>query len=109
VAYPFGELNDGTPVTVVNDDIADGPIVVLWSQAAQGAMAFRPVVDGQLTTFEDRNGEIVDVATESVWNVRGEAISGPMQGAQLEPVRQTYVAFWFAWALFQPETTLYTN
>jgi hypothetical protein len=24
-------------------------------------------------------------------------------------VRQTYVAFWFAWALFQPETTLYTN
>ncbi|NBB73761.1 MAG: DUF3179 domain-containing protein [Bacteroidetes bacterium] len=109
VAYPFGELNDGTPVTVVNDDVADGPIVVLWSQAAQGAMAFRPVVDGQLTTFEDRNGEIVDVATESVWNVRGEAISGPMQGAQLEPVRQTYVAFWFAWALFQPETTLYTN
>lgn len=109
VAYPFGELDDGTPVTVVNDEIEGGPTVVLWSQAVQGAMAFRPVVNGQPTTFEDRNGDIVDVATESVWNVRGEAISGPMQGTQLEPVRQTYVAFWFAWALFQPETTLYTN
>jgi hypothetical protein len=107
VAYPFGELDDGSEVTVVNDEIDGSSIVVLWSSAAQGAMAFRPVVNGETTPFEDRNGQIVDTATESVWNISGEAIRGPRQGDRLEPVSQAYVAFWFAWALFQPETTIY--
>jgi hypothetical protein len=100
-------LDDGSDVTVVNDEIDGSPIVVFWSSAAQGAMAFRPVVNGGATVFEDRNGQIVDTATESVWNTNGEAISGPRQGDRLEPVRRAYVAFWFAWALFQPETTIY--
>jgi hypothetical protein len=64
-------------------------------------------VNGETTPFEDRNGQIVDTATESVWNISGEAIRGPRQGDRLEPVSQAYVAFWFAWALFQPETTIY--
>ena len=107
MAYPFGELDDGTPVTVVNGVVSGDEIVVLWSAATQGAMAYHATADGQALTFEDRNGEIVDTETESVWSVDGAAISGPLQGTRLAPVEQAYVAFWFAWALFQPETTIY--
>lgn len=107
VAYPFGALDDGTPRTVINDMVGGEAVVVLWSDATQGAMAYHPVVDGQRLSFEDRDGEIVDAETESVWTVTGEAVSGPMQGTRLEPVDRAYVAFWFAWALFQPETTVY--
>jgi len=107
IAYPFGALDDGTPVTVVQDAIGE-PIVVFWSRAKRGAMAFHPTVNGQSITFEDRNGQIVDAGTESVWTVDGRAIEGPLEGTQLEPVDRAYVAFWFAWALFQPETSIYT-
>lgn len=106
-AYPFGALDDGTPVTVINDVVGGTPVVVLWRSEVQGAMAYRPVVDGQTLTFEDREGAIVDTSTESTWTVAGRAVSGPLQGAHLQKVAETYVAFWFAWALFQPDTQIW--
>ena len=36
----------------------------------------------------------------------GEAISGSLVGSVLEPVADAYVAFWFAWATFHPNTGL---
>lgn len=107
VAYPFGALDDGTPVAVVNDVVGDDAVVVVWHAASEGAMAYHATVDGERLLFEDRNGEIVDANTESVWAVTGEAISGPMQGTRLMPVDRAYVAFWFAWAAFQPETQIW--
>ncbi|MFB6240203.1 MAG: DUF3179 domain-containing (seleno)protein, partial [Gemmatimonadota bacterium] len=50
--------------------------------------------------------EIVDRGTGSTWTLDGRAVDGPLEGARLEPVREAYVAFWFAWALFQPETEI---
>jgi len=35
--------------------------------------------------------------------------SGPLRGQRLEPVAEAYVAFWFAWAAFHRQTTLWTN
>jgi hypothetical protein len=36
----------------------------------------------------------------------GVAISGPMQGTQLQVVDHS-IYFWFAWASFYPETLIY--
>jgi hypothetical protein len=41
-----------------------------------------------------------------VWGVHGVAVEGPLAGRQIEPVPEAYVAFWFAWAAFHPETLL---
>jgi len=81
-------------------------VVVLWSADSRGAMAYRPVVEGQTLAFEDRNETIVDTVSGSTWTVTGTAISGPLAGTQLEGVADAYVAFWFAWALFQPDTEI---
>lgn len=105
-AYPFGLLDDGTSITVINDIVGNTPVVVLWSADSRGAMAYRPVVEGQTLAFEDRNETIVDTVSGSTWTVTGTAISGPLAGTQLEGVADAYVAFWFAWALFQPDTEI---
>ena len=47
----------------------------------------------------------VDDQTSSTWNVLGEAVSGPLAGAQLEAVPHVDT-FWFAWDAFQPDTTV---
>ncbi len=105
--FPFFELDAIGPVRVVHESVAGTPIVVFWDRALQGAMAYQPTLDGQSMTFEARQGRIVDVGTESTWRLDGVAIDGPLAGAHLEPIAEAYVAFWFAWAAFHPETRIW--
>ena len=65
--------------------------------------AFLSQVDGEHLRFE-RDGDVFrDDQTGSIWNVLGEAVSGPHAGVQLQRVRHVDT-FWFAWAAFLPDT-----
>ena len=108
IAFPFGILDDNdAPVRAVHETVDGDEVVVFWHLAYQGAVAFRPFNGGQRLTFAERDGQIVDEETGSTWRVDGRATDGPLAGTQLEPVADAYVAFWFAWATFQPETRLW--
>lgn len=103
VALPFGALDNGSPARVV--EVAPGSMnaVVFWKRTARAAMAFK-----MSSTFTVENGQIVDEETGSVWTIEGRAVGGPRKGEELTPVREAYVAFWFAWAAFHPDTDLWT-
>ena len=53
-----------------------------------------------------RDGEFTDAETGSAWNILGQATAGPLAGQRLTPVVHG-AHFWFAWAAFRPETTIY--
>ena len=72
-------------------------------------MAYRSVRDGQPLTFEVRHERLFDMETGSEWRLDGLAVEGPLAGERLEPVAEAYVAFWFAWAAFQPQTRLWES
>ena len=82
-------------------------MVVFWDRAKQGAMAFRPRAGSRDLTFEARENGLFDTETGSRWRLDGLAEDGVLAGERLEPVADAYVAFWFAWALFQPQTRLW--
>lgn len=110
VAYPFGELDGLGEVAVVEHDgttSAEGTTLVFWNRAAQAAMAYSNIVNGDELSFSVVDGEIVDQETGSVWAVDGVAQSGPLAGEALEGVAEAYVAFWFAWAAFNPDAALW--
>ncbi len=107
-AFPFGEL-DTSPVTVTQAEYNGRPVAVLWDRARVAALAFYTDGAGGPHTLETDDGQFVDAATGSTWNVTGLAVDGPLAGDRLEPVKEAYVAFWFAWAAFHPETRLYAN
>ncbi len=110
VAYPFLELSslDG-PLAVLDDEVAGQPIAVFFEPGSQTAIAYDREVDGQILTFERlMSGEIVDGQTGTTWNLLGEATAGPLQGAALARVPRAYVAYWFAWAAFNPGTRIWT-
>lgn len=118
-AYPFSVLADERAVA---DRVGSRDIVVFYypgttsaldrqaiaeSRDVGAAAVFDPELDGQLLTFSvDEDGQIVDDQTGSVWNTLGEATSGPMEGKQLTPIVHGN-HFWFAWAAFHPETSIY--
>lgn len=107
---------------VINDSIADTPIVVFHLGGARSALdaaqisesredgstgVFKRRLDGKLLTFELRSGDIYDSQTNSRWSITGEAIEGPLKGKQLQLVTSgDYFAF--AWLVFWPDTEMYS-
>ncbi len=107
IAFPFFELDAQGPFEAVRTSVQGQDVVVFWDRARQGATAFRPRAGGRALTFEAREGGFFDAETGSTWRLDGLAIDGELEGERLEPIDEAYVAFWFAWALFQPETLLW--
>lgn len=110
VAFPFGELEDpARPLRVIEHELATGPVVVLWDGDARAAVAFHRDLDGTPLDLTVVGDTFVDLATGSVWSFEGVAVGGPLAGARLRPVQEAFVAFWFAWKAFQPETTVWVD
>jgi hypothetical protein len=106
---------------VVNDQVEDRNMVVFWGlgmasaldsrQISEGrdigsAITFDRTMDGQELTFRFDGENFVDNETESTWDFLGNAVSGPLQGQQLEEVVGVNY-FWFAWAAFKRESRIY--
>lgn len=106
IAFPFGEM-ERAPLLALEQPTPYGRVAVFWDREVAGAAAFLSEVDGQELTFRVEGGQIVDTSTGSVWNLAGDAVEGPLEGRSLEPFAEAYVAFWFAWADFQPETLIW--
>jgi hypothetical protein len=118
VAYPYEVLEEKQ---VVNDSVGGEDILVIWQPGTASALdsvsiaegrdvgaanAYSRQVDGQLLTFSFEDNKIIDDQTSSEWNFLGLAVSGDLDGKQLEPI-VAINHFWFSWAAFKPETRIY--
>ena len=80
--------------------------VAQWNTLA----VFDRRVSGQELTFVMTSPgplTFTDNETGSVWNGKGEAISGPLMGERLDAVEDAFVAFWFAWSIYYPNTRIF--
>jgi len=118
-AYPFSVISTNP---AVNDTVADTDIVILWGGDTADALdageivlaegigtgiAFNRVVGEQILTFTATGEDtFVDAETGSTWDLNGTALTGPLAGAQLDPVVHGN-EFWFAWSAFNPEAAVY--
>lgn len=110
IAIPFGELTGSAETTVIQTQIAGEIVQVLWDREARAAMAFYPrTEDGGDVTLRPEGAGFVDQETGSVWNVEGQAVSGPLAGASLVAHHGAFVAYWFAWSAFHPLTRIWTG
>ncbi len=108
VAYPFSRLNDEP---VINDTIANQPVLVVFDQESAASSVFEREVDGQVLTFTAVSSAtsltLTDAETGSTWGAfSGTATDGPLAGKQLTRHKST-VSFWFGWKDFYPETEVY--
>lgn len=112
IAFPFSELQGQGEATVVPFTHQGESLVLLWESTPGGGMIYRPRTEGPegvSLTFTGEDGRIVDLETGSRWKLNGVAIDGPLLGSRLEPVPEAYVAFWFAWAIFHPQTSVWES
>jgi len=116
VAYPFAFLADHP---VLNDSVGGVDLVAFFDDGTLSAFGgrgqtenvsgsatvFSRVVGNRTLTFELTSSGITDIETGSVWSLVGTAVSGELKGTQLAPVINA-AHFWFAWAVFKPETEI---
>lgn len=107
-AYPFSNLG-GKPV--INDEINGRAVLIVSDMSAKLAIPYDRDVNGQVLTFtfsSENPFQMTDTETGSVWNIKGEAVSGTLSGAKLTQI-PAYNAFWFAWSVFWPSTLVFEN
>lgn len=107
-AFPFEELkrSERLAISIVQDGTAG---VVFWERDAEAALPFFVEVDGVESSFTVTSDGFVDSSTGSLWRIDGLAVDGPLTGRRLTPMPNAYVAFWFAWADFHQETSIWAT
>jgi hypothetical protein len=130
-----GIADGGSSIGVTLDHLAeqrtvdvelDGrPVVVVWSPGQASALdsgaidagrdvgqtaAFVAELDGQPVSLvpSGTDGRFEDVATGSVFDLRGRALDGPLEGRQLQAIPHDDT-FWFVWVAFRPDTEMVTS
>jgi hypothetical protein len=118
VAYPFSQLRQ---VHVVNDSVGGTPVVVLYRAGTTSALdgatiatsrdigaatVFDRMMNGQVLNFSWQIDRFVDDQTGSTWDILGRATGGPLASNTLRPIVSSN-HFWFAWAVFKPETRIW--
>jgi hypothetical protein len=119
-AYPWPLLAERR---VVHDRLGDQDLVILYqpgtlsalddeeikrSRAVGATGTFSRVVEGRALTFEATAEGFRDRETGSTWTLLGHSVKGPLARRRLTPVPHVD-AFWFAWAAFNPATSVYAG
>jgi hypothetical protein len=108
---------------VVHDTLGTDRIVVFYQPGALSALdesqmdrsrsigataVFRVSAAGKALTFEPSADGFRDRETATRWNLLGQALQGALAGQRLRPVPHVD-AFWFAWAAFNPSTSIHAG
>jgi len=101
---PINEWSSKTKPKQLTD--ADVDAEVARSRAVGATGVFSAIVDGKRLYFDRVPEGFRDRETGSTWNLLGHALNGPMAGKRLRAIPHVD-AFWFAWAAFNPATSVY--
>lgn len=71
------------PLAVSNLDLDGEPVVTAFDLGTSASAVFSRMVDGKQVLFRAAAPNLVDLDTNSVWDLNGHAISGARAGAQL--------------------------
>ena len=103
-AYP---LTHFTETAVINDTLGEVPLLIFHDKTSFATTVFKRVVEDRSLTFKHEGDYLAQDNSGTEWNlITGEATSGTYNGTRLERVPAVNI-YWFAWARYYPQTTIY--
>ena len=103
-AYP---ITDFTETAAINDTLGDVPLLIFHDKTSFATTVYKRLVEGQPLTFKHEDDYFAQDNSGTQWNlITGEATSGKYNGTRLERVPAVNI-YWFAWARYYPQTTIY--
>ncbi|MYG00660.1 DUF3179 domain-containing protein [Candidatus Poribacteria bacterium] len=103
-AYPLTQF---TKNAFINDSVKGVPLLIFHDKESFATAVFKRIVNNKAILFTSIDGYIAHDNTGTEWNlITGKATSGKYKGKRLERLSAVNI-YWFAWARFYPETTIY--
>ena len=103
-AYPLTHFAE---TAVINDTLGEVPLLIFHDKASFATAVFKRNVEKDVRTFRPQEGHFVEDNTGTRWNIiTGEAASEKEKGTRLERLPAVNI-YWFAWARYYPQTTIY--
>ena len=104
-AYPLTQFSDRA---VINDTVNDVPLLIFHDKDSFATAVFKRTVSNKTQTFTHKDDYFTQDSSGTQWNlITGEATSGKYKGERLERLLAVNI-YWFAWARYYPETTIYS-
>ena len=103
-AYPLAHF---TETVIINETVGNIPLLIFHDKVSFATAVFTRNVAGDPRTFSVQDKHSVKDNTGTRWNlITGEATTGKEKGTRLERLPAVNI-YWFAWARYYPETTVY--
>ena len=109
-AYPFSTFNPDTQIA--HDQLGGKELVIIGNQKKNILVAYERRLGsraiGRFSAFSDSSRPYL-VMTDSLGNrydIFGRVAEGPDKGQALKPL-ESYIAYWFAFAAFHPQTDIF--
>lgn len=101
-AYDWNEL---VQKKIIQDSLPDLPLVIVLEKDTASFHTYNRNINGTTLQFEpDSSGNFLkDNGTQTLWNLNGLCVDGPLKGQQLLPVAASQ-EFWHSWKTFHPNT-----
>ena len=104
--YP---ITDFTETAVINDTLGDVPLLIFHDKTSFATTVYKRLMEGQTLTFKHKDDYFAQDDSGTQWNlITGEATSGQYNGTRLERLPAVNI-YWFAWARYYPQTTIYNQ
>lgn len=105
-AYPRTLFSE-TPI--INDIINNVPLLIFHDEKTFATAVYHRTIDGEMLEFMPKSGYMVQDLSGRQWNlITGKAKSHEAIDIRLERIPAVNI-YWFAWARYYPETTIYTR
>lgn len=106
-AYPLSQKNPNK--LFYNDTLDEVPLLIWHHKESFATAVYNRTVDGTVEEFTHKGDYFAKDSSGTEWNlITGKAISGKYKGKRLERIPAVNI-YWFAWARFYPETTIYSQ
>jgi hypothetical protein len=102
---------DSIEIMLLNDTFEDQPLILAGSTVGDFIVAYYRIRNDDTLHFSPATESLPALMKDNygnVWDLFGEAISGPWKGDQLEGPDQ-FNGFWFAWGTFFPDVEIYSE
>ena len=103
-AYPLTHFAE---TAVINDTLGEVPLLIFHDKTSFATTVYKRLVEGHPLTFKREDDYFAQDDSGTHWNlITGEATSGTHNRTRLERVLAVNI-YWFAWARYYPQTTIY--
>ena len=91
---------------IIQDSLPNLPLLLVLENDTASFHSFNRSINKESLVFEKKGDTLIDLNTNSIWNLEGICVNGKFKGTNLEKI-DSYQEFLHSWEFFHPKSVRY--